>query len=72
MSVINEIARAIKRDPSINRVIVSAHERELLRIEMMDLDPRTAMLSEADRRIILAETHWAKIMVMGRPVETRR
>ena len=72
MSVINETARAITHDPTINRVIVSAHERELIRIEMMDMDFRTAMLSAADRKIVLAETHWAKIMIMGRPVETRR
>ncbi len=70
MGIIDEIASAIQRNPKINRVIVSQHERELLHIEMLDMDPRTGCISETEKKFIVRNTA-AKIMIMGRPVEVR-
>lgn len=70
-SVLSEISRAIVRNPKINRVIVSEHERELLHIEMLEMDPRTNCLSETEKKFVLRNPI-AKVMIMGRPVEVRR
>ena len=72
MSIINEISRAIARNPKINRVIVSESERKMISEEFIDLDPRTFGATGEQRRIIMAETVYAEISIMGRPVETRR
>lgn len=78
MGVVHEIAKAIQRNPKINRVIVSASELEVIRDELEDMSfvrpgPRPAY-GGIDAKLwdeMMAQRKKASIRIMDRPVEAR-
>ena len=83
MTVLNEIAQAIARNPKINRVIVSAEEWDQLRQNVRDMqfikgDPRPTYgppFGDIDRLLWDNLQELMKrplIRIMGRPVEIRK
>lgn len=82
MSVVNEIAAAIKRNPKIKRVIVSQAEREIILAEMDNMTfikpaPRPTYggpFGNIDRQLwdeLENMKKYRDIRILDRPVETR-
>lgn len=58
MSIIHEVAKAIRRNPKINKVIVSQAERTVMSVELQSMSMVACPFCEIQT-------------IMGRPVVTR-